>query len=173
MAIFKRAELRDEGFTEDQITYLMGTVNKGLEEYELKTGVQSKIDAAVDSAVAAAVAKGKAEAPEPQNILESAEYKALQAENAKLNAFRTSDFNVVKKPYQDIVWDKLDHSEKHASYAEQLTGLRETMPDLFEAQKEESSEEKKTPQFGSENKGSMPKGKEAPSFSSVWNFGAK
>ena len=165
MALFKRADLKNKGLTDEQIEYVMTESGRALSsDYALKSDLQAQIDAAVEAA------KGKA--PEPVNVSETDEYKALLAENDKLKAFNTSDFGIVKDPYKDIVWGKLDHAEKHKPYAEQLTELSETMPDLFKAT--EAPEDKPaTPQFGAGTKGTMPTGKAADSFGDIWGFAPK
>lgn len=160
MALFKRADLKNKGLTDEQIEFVMTESGRALGDYELKSNVQSQIDAAVEAA------KGT---PAEVNVLESAEYKALLAQNEKLEAFQTDDFAVVKSPYKDMVWDKLDHAEKHAPYAEQLSTLAETMPDLFVQQEEPP----KTPQFGAGTQGTMPTGKKVDSFADIWGYNKK
>lgn len=162
MALFKRADLKNKGLTDEQIEFVMTESGRALGDYELKSSVQAQIDAAVEAA--------KGTAPEPVNVTDSDEYKSLLAENNKLKAFGTSDFGIVKDPYKDIVWGKLDHSEKHKPYAEQLTELSETMPDLFKAQETPPEEKPTTPQFGAGTKGTMPTGKAAESFGDIWGF---
>lgn len=156
MALFKRADLKSKGLTDEQIEFVMTESGRALSDYELKTAVQSKIDEAV-----------KAVQPAEINVLESSEYLSLMAENEKLKALGTDDFSVVKAPYKDMVWDKLDHGAEHKPYNEQLTALAETMPDLFAIQQEEP---KQTPQFAGGTAGTMPQGNEAPSFGKLWGF---
>ena len=156
MALFKRADLKTKGLTDEQIEFVMTESGRALSDYELKTAVQSKIDEAV-----------KAVQPAEINVLESSEYLSLMAENEKLKALGTDDFSVVKAPYKDMVWDKLDHGAEHKPYNEQLTALAETMPDLFATQQEEP---KQTPQFAGGTAGTMPQGNEAPSFGKLWGF---
>lgn len=159
MALLKRTNLKEWGLTEDQMDKVMTEVSRGLSDYDLKSNIQAQIDEAVS--------KVKAEIPQPVNVVETDEYKSLLAKNQKLEAFQTDDFSCVKAPYKDIVWDKLDHSEKHAAYGDQLKELQGTMPDLFNVQNEEPP---KTPQFGAATQGSMPTGKDAPSFGDAWGF---
>lgn len=155
MALFKRADLKAKGMTDEQIEFVMTESGRALGDYELKSTVQNKIDEAVKNAQ-----------PEPVNVLESAEYLAIAAENEKLKAFGTEDFSVVKSPYKDMVWDKLDHGADHKPYAEQLNALSETLPDLFTTQQESP----KIAQIGGESTGTMPKGNEVPSFGKLWGF---
>ena len=159
MALLKRATLKEWGLTDEQMDKVLTEVGRGLTDYDLKSNIQSQIEEAVT--------KAKSEIPEPVNVLESDEYKSLLAKTQKLEAFQTDDFSVVKSPYKDIVWDKLDHAEKHEAYGDQLKKLQESMPDLFNVQSEEP---KKTMQFGASTQGTMPSGKETPSFSDTWGF---
>lgn len=161
MALFKRADLKAKGLNDEQIEFVMTESGRALSDYELKSNIQSQIDAAVEAA------KG---APAEVNVLDSTEYKALLAQNQKLEAFQTDDFAVVKAPYKDMVWEKLDHAEKHAPYAEQLSTLAETMPDLFVQTQEEPQ---KTPQFGAGTQGTMPTGKKVDSFADIWGYNKK
>ena len=162
MALFKRADLKNKGLTDEQIEFIMTESGRALGDYELKSNVQTQIEEAV--------AKATAEIPEPVNVLESEEYKSLLAKSQKLEAFQTDDFAIIKAPYKDMVWDKLDHQEKHEPYADQLSKLAETMPDLFVTQQEEKP---KTPQFGAGTQGTMPTGKEAASFAENWGYAPK
>ena len=142
--------------TDEQIEKVMTESGRALNDYELKSSVQAKIDEAL-----------KNNTPAEVNVLETSEYLELAAENEKLKAFGTDDFSVVKAPYKDIVWNKLDHGTDHKPYAEQLNALSETMPDLFTPQEQENP---KTPQFAGGTGGTMPKGNEVPSFGSLWGF---
>lgn len=162
MALFKRADLKNKGLTDEQIEFVMTESGRALSDYELKSNVQSQIDAAVEAA--------KGSAPAEINVLETAEYKDLLAKNQKLEAFQTDDFKVVKTPYKDMVWEKLNHAEKHAPYAEQLSTLAETMPDLFVQTQEEPA---KTPQFGAGTQGTIPTGKKVDSFADIWGYTKK
>ena len=158
MALIKRNNLKEKGLTDEQIEYIMTESGRALGDYELKSNIQAQIDAAVEAVKVN---------PEPVNVLETDEYRELLAKNQKLEAFQTDDFAVIKAPYKDMVWDKLDHTEKHTPYKEQLDTLAETMPDLFIQKQEEPT---KTPQFGAGTQGAMPTGKTADSFNDVWGY---
>jgi hypothetical protein len=172
MAIFKRSDLRDQGLTDEQIEYILSQSSRVYDNYITKSAAQEQAEEAVRQALA--------KQPQQKAVTEFEEYKdllaqntKLTAQNAKYQAFNTEDFAVVKKPYQDIVWDKLDHGEKHKDYSEQLKELAEKMPDIFVAQESQDKQGEatpKTPQFGSVDKGTMPTGKEGESFSKVWGF---
>ena len=162
MAIFKRSVLKEKGLTDEQIDYLMTESNRALAaDYMPKSDLQAKIDAAVDAA--------KADTTITDEMIQGSEaYKALLAENVKIKAFQAEDFANVKAPYRDFVWGKLDHSEKHPAYSEQLAQLEEQMPDIFNAAAPQPDPGK--PQFGAPAEGRMPEGKKTPSFGDAWGF---
>lgn len=153
---FSRKFLLDNGVPEDKVDVILAERNRTLKDYIPQSDVQAQIDAAVEAA--------KKDAP-PADVTTSAEYLALVGENEKLKAFQGDDFANVKAPYRDIVWEKLDHAEKHKPYIEQLQELQGSMPDLF-ATKEEPSK----PSFGAQPQGSVPSGKTGPSFMESWGF---
>lgn len=154
---FTRKFLIEHGVPEDQIDAIMAERNRTLQDYIPKADVQGQIDAAVAAAHV-----------EPEDPTKSEAYLKLAARAAKLEAFGGDDFKSVKAPYRDIVWEKLDHAEKHKPYAEQIAELQPQLPDLFIA--EDKSEEPPKPQFGAPTGGTMPKGEGAPSFGDVWGF---
>jgi len=163
MAIFKRATLQEKGLTDEQIEYVMNEAGRVFAGYTPNAEVKEQI--------AAALAEAAKNAPAPVKVEESEQYKKLLSELGKVKAFETDDFASVKKPYRDIVWEKLDHSEKHKPYAEQIAGLAKDMPDLFTAQEPPQPEGAK-PQFGAQVQGQMPQGSLKPTLESVW-FGKK
>lgn len=160
---FSRKFLIENGVPEDKVDVIMAERNRTLNDYVPKGDVQAQIDAAL--------AEAQKNNPAPVSVTESDEYKALLAENSKIKAFQTDDFNTVKKPYLDIVWGKLDHGEKHKPYAEQLTAIAETMPDLFNSHEPEPKPA--APQFGAPTAGAMPTGNAKPTFESLWGLGKK
>lgn len=153
---FSRKFLLDNGVPEDKVDVILAERNRTLKDYIPQSDVQAQIDAAVEAA--------KKDAP-PADVTTSAEYLALMGENAKLKAFQGDDFANVKAPYRDIVWEKLDHAEKHKPYTEQLQELQGSMPDLFT-----TKEEPPKPSFGAQPQGSVPSGKTGPSFMESWGF---
>ncbi len=153
---FSRKFLLDNGVPEDKVDVILAERNRTLKDYVPQSDVQAQIDAAVEAA--------KKEAP-PSDVKTTAEYLALMGENAKLKAFQGEDFANVKAPYRDIVWEKLDHAEKHKPYTEQLQELQGSMPDLFA-----TKEEPPKPSFGAQPQGSVPSGKTGPSFMESWGF---
>ena len=154
---FTRKFLTEHGVPEEQIDAIMAERNRTLTDYVPKDDVQKQIDAAL--------AEAAKSAPKP-DITQAPEYLELLSKAQKLEAFQTEDFASVKAPYKDIVWGKLDHAEKHKPYAEQLTELQSSMPDLFKTQ-----EEPPKPQFGTAPQGAAPTGAKGPSFNDVWGFG--
>lgn len=153
---FSRKFLIDNGVPEDKVDVILAERNRTLKDYIPQSDVQAQIDAAVESA------KKEITAPD---IKTTAEYLALAGENAKLKAFQGDDFARVKSPYRDIVWEKLDHAEKHKPYTEQLAELQGSMPDLFTTE-----EAPQKPSFGAQPQGSVPSGKAGTSFLDSWGF---
>lgn len=123
---FSRKFLIDNGVPEDKVDIIMGERQRTLADYVPKADVQAQIDEALS--------KHKADPIDPKT---TPEYMALVAENSKLKAFQTEEFSVVKDPYRDIVWDKLNHEKDHKPYAEQLTEIKTAMPDLFVVQEQQ------------------------------------
>ena len=156
---FSRKFLLDNGVPEDKVDVILAERNRTLKDYIPQSDVQAQSDAAVEAA--------KKDAP-PADVKLSAEYIALLGETAKLKAFQGDDFAAVKTPYRDIVWEKLDHTEKHKPYAEQIQELKGNLPDLFVATAED--EEPPKPSFGAQPQGSIPSGKSGPSFADNWDF---
>lgn len=151
---FSRKFLLDNGVPEDKIDAILAERNRTLSDYIPKADVQAQIDEALKNAK-----------PQEVDVKTTPEYLALAGENAKLKAFQGDDFANVKAPYRDIVWEKLDHAEKHKPYTEQLQELQGSMPDLFTTKEEPSK-----PSFGAQPNGSVPSGKTGPSFMDSWGF---
>jgi len=151
---FTRKFLIDNGVPEDKVDAIMAERNRTLSDYIPKSDVQAQIDEAMKKA------------PAPVNVTETEEYKKLMAENLKIKALGSDDFAPVKTPYRDIVWDKLDHAEKHKPYSEQLGELSKNLPDLFNAPTPEPDK----PIFGGETKGNMPTGDAGKSFMDSWGY---
>lgn len=152
---FTRQFLTSNGVPEDKVDAIMAERNRTLNDYVLKTDVQAQIDAAL-----------AAQKPPEVDAKTLPEYQALERENSKLKAFQGDDFAAVKAPYRDMVWERLDHGEKHKEYKEQLTEMAKTMPDIFVAEDEPT----KAPTFGAQTHGSAPTGKLGPSFMDTWGF---
>lgn len=157
---FSRQFLISNGVPEDKVDAIMAERNRTLNDYIPKSDVQAQIDAALANHTA-----------EPVDPKTTPEYSALLMENNKLKAFQGDDFSSVKAPYRDMVWEKLDHADKHKPYAEQLSEMAEKMPDLFSVK--EPPVEAGKPNFGAPTEGSAPSGKQGPSFMDTWGFGKK
>ena len=151
---FTRKFLADNGVPEDKIDVILAERNRTLKDYTPNADVQAQIDAAVAAAQ-----------KDPGDPTQSEQYLALLSKTQKLEAFQTEDFSSIKNPYKDIVWEKLDHTEKHKPYAEQIAELQTSMPDLFNVK-----EEAPKPSFGAQPQGSVPSGKSGPSFMDSWGF---
>lgn len=152
MALFKRKDLQEQGFTEDQIAYLMTEAQRALgANYVLKSDSEDAIAKAVDGAKV--------------DPTQSEQYLALLAKAEKLEAMQGAEFAAIKAPYRDMVWGQLDHGQDHKPYAEQLAEVQQKLPDLFAA-----AEEPVKPQFGTAPQGSAPSGGNTPSFADVWGF---
>jgi len=155
---FSRKFLLDNGVPEDKIDAILAERNRTLSDYIPKADVQAQIDEALKNAK-----------PQEVDVKTTPEYLALAGENAKLKAFQGDDFSSVKAPYRDIVWEKLDHAEKHTPYTEQIAELAKTMPDLFVT----PTEEPQKPSFGAAPQGAAPTGQKGESFGDIWGFGKK
>lgn len=153
MALFKRKDLQDKGLNEEQIAFIMTEAQRVLgADYISKSDSEEAVQKALEGA--------------KTDPTQSDEYLSLKAKAERLEAMQGAEFATIKAPYKDMVWDRLDHGEKHKPYAEQLTELQTQMPDLFA-----TAEEPQKPEFGTAPQGSAPTGgKSAPSFADVWGF---
>lgn len=151
---FTRKFLIDNGVPEDKVDAIMAERNRTLADYIPK--------ADADKQLQEELAKVKAPA-----VTDAPEYKELSSKYSKLQAFQSDDFSNVKKPYRDMVWEHLDHGEKHKEYSEQIAEMAKSMPDLFVTT--ETKEEPK-PNFGAPTEGSLPKGEKGPAFMDSWGF---
>lgn len=154
---FTRKSLKDMGLAEDAIDKVMTLHGTSMSDYIPKSDVQGQIDAALTDY--------KTKNPAVK-LTDDPDYKKVFAENEMLKAFGTDDFAKVKTPYKDIVWGKLDHAENHKPYAEQITGISESMPDLFA----EAEPEPAKPAFGVPPKGPMPDGTKGDNFADFMPF---
>ena len=159
MALFKRPDLKAKGFTDDQIEYIMTESSRSLSaNYTLTSDVQAQIDAAVKAV--------------PQvNVKESTEYKELSEENGMLRAIGGDDFKTVKPKFRETVYKMIDHSANAKPIAEQHAAIKEKFEEYYIP--DQPKEEPKKPQFGSPDKGVMPKGNESAvdAISKAWGFG--
>ena len=161
MALFKRADLKNQGFTDEQIEYIMTESGRSLSaNYVLQSDVQSKIDAAVQAAQ-----------PAPVDVKTSKEYLDLMTERDMLRAIGGDDFQTVKPKFREQVFGMLDRGDDAKPVAEQLTGIREKYDEYFIQQEQPQPK----PQFGSPDKGAMPKGNDSAvdALKTAWGFGPK
>jgi hypothetical protein len=160
MALFKRADLKAQGFTDEQIEYIMTESGRSLSaNYTLTSDVQSKIDQAVAAA-----------AQPPVDVKTSPEYAELQRERDMLRAIGGEEFAGVKPKFREQVYGMLQTGEDAKPISEQLTGIKEKYDEYFVPQEQPNNPK---PQFGSPDKGAMPKGDEgaAAAISKAWGFG--
>ena len=88
MALFKRANLKAQGLTDEQIEFVMTEGNRSLaNNYTLTSDVQGKIDAAVQAAQTT-----------PADVTQSPEYQNVVNERDMLRAIGGDDFASVKPP---------------------------------------------------------------------------
>lgn len=111
MALFKRADLKDKGFSDDQIEYIMTESGRSLSaNYILQSDVQTRIDEAV-----------KAAQPAPVDVKASPEYAEVVRERDMLRAIGGEDFQTVKPKFREQVFNMLESGEGAKPVSEQLT----------------------------------------------------
>lgn len=158
MALFKRADLKSQGLTDEQIEFVMTEGNRSLaNNYTLTSDVQGKIDAAVEAAKTASV-----------DVTNSAEYKQLAQERDMLRAIGGDDFSSVKPKFRETVFGMLDRSDNAPAVADQLKTIGEKYEEYFVA--EQPTEPPAKPSFGAPTQGSAPSGRTGPSFMDTWGF---
>lgn len=158
MALFKRADLEAQGLSKEQIDFVMTEGNRSLSaNYELKSDVQGKIDAAVQAAQTT-----------PPDVTQSPEYQKVVNERDMLRAIGGDDFASVKPKFRETVFGMLDRSEKAPSVADQLKTIGEKYEEYFTPTTPETPPAK--PNFGAPTQGSAPTGKTGPSFMDTWGF---
>lgn len=158
MALFKRADLKAQGFTDEQIEYIMTESGRSLStNYVLQSDVQGRIDEAV-----------KAAQPAPVDVKTTKEYLDLMTERDMLRAIGGDDFQTVKPKFREQVFGMLDRGEDAKPVADQLTGIREKYDEYFIPVEQPQPK----PQFGSPDKGAMPKGNDsaAEAITKAWGF---
>ena len=157
MALFKRADLKQQGLTDEQIDFVMTEGNRSLSaNYTLNSDVQSRIDSAVQAAQTA-----------PADVTQTEEYRAVAGERDMLRAISGDDFAGVKPKFREQVFGMLDRSEKAAPVAEQLRAIGEKYEEYFVPAAEPAPGK---PSFGAQTEGSAPTGKTGPSFMDTWGF---
>lgn len=158
MALFKRADLKAQGLTDEQIEFVMTEGNRSLaSNYTLTSDVQGKIDAAVQAAQAA-----------PADVTSSPEYQKVVGERDMLRAIGGEDFAAVKPKFRETVFGMLDRSENAPAVSDQLKTIGEKYEEYFTPTTPETPPAK--PNFGAPTQGSAPTGKTGPSFMDTWGF---
>ena len=158
MALFKRADLKAQGLTDEQIDFVMTEGNRSLSaNYTLTSDVQGKIDAALEAAKTA-----------PVDVTQSEEYQKLANERDMLVLVNSEDFATVKPKFRMDVGKMIDRSEKAPAIADQLKTIGEKYEEFFLPQQTETPPDK--PVFGAPTQGSAPTGKTGSSFSDTWGF---
>ena len=160
---FSRKFLLDHGVPEDQVDAIMAERNRTLNDYVPKSDLQQQIDAAVQKAREEA-------AKQPVNVQETEEYQKLAGELAKTKAFTSEDFAQVKPKFRDSVWGLLDHDKP---IPEQLPKIAEQYEEYFNTPAAPPDPEPAKPQFGSPDKGGMPRGTGGKSLDELWGFGKR
>ena len=161
MALFKRADLKAQGFSDDQIEYIMTESGRSLSaNYTLTSDVQAKIDEAVQAAK-----------PQEIDVKTTPEYAELQNQVNMLRTINGDDFAGVKPKFREQVYGMMDHGPEAKPAAEQLPGIREQFEEFFIPQEQPTPK----PQFGSPDKGAMPKGNDSAveALTKAWGFGSK
>lgn len=138
MALFKRSDLKEKGFSDEQIEYIMTESGRSLSaNYVLQSDVQSKIDEAV-----------KAAQPAPVDVKTSPEYAELARERDMLRAIGGDDFSAVKPKFREQVFGMLDRGATALPVSEQLVGIKEKYEEYFVPEAEPPKEQpKNTPQY--------------------------
>ena len=157
MALFKRADLKAQGLTDEQVEFVVTEGNRFLSaNYTLNSDVQGRIDAAVQAA-----------APAPVNVTETAEYRSVAEERDMLRAIGGEEFAAVKPKFRETVFKMLDRSEEAAPVSDQFKAIGEKYEEYFSPAKEEPPAR---PNFGAPTQGSAPTGRTGPSFMDTWGF---
>ncbi|MBR2681602.1 MAG: hypothetical protein IKE23_12820 [Exiguobacterium sp.] len=134
MALFKRPDLEAQGFSKDQIDYIMTESNRSLAaNYVLKSDAQAQVDAAKNAAK-----------PEPVDPKTTPEYIELAKKNDMLQTIYGEDFAQVKPKFRETVFGMLDRSEKAKPIAEQMVGIKEKFEEYYFPDAEQP---KNTPQY--------------------------
>ena len=133
MALFKRPDLEAQGFSKEQIDYIMTESNRSLAaNYVLKSDVQAQVDAAKNAAK-----------PEPVDPKTTPEYIELAKKNDMLQTIYGEDFAQVKPKFRETVFGMLDRSEKAKPIAEQMVGIKEKFEEYYLP----DEQPKNTPQY--------------------------
>lgn len=121
MALFKRADLKAQGLTDEQIEFVMTEGNRSLaKNYTLNSDVQAQIEAAAQNAP-----------QQPADVKTTPEYVELARERDMLRAIGGEDFAGVKPKFRETVFSMLDRGEKAAPVPDQLKAIGEKYEEYF------------------------------------------
>jgi hypothetical protein len=172
--IFTRKSIADimnnESLTpEERTDQVFSLYGRALDDgYVTKSAAKASLDDALASAKAE-WEKG-VQHPDPK---ESDVYKALQDEFASYKAMQTArssdEFKGIKGKFFETVYGMLDRKDGAKPIKEQLDGIRQQYEEYFDAT---PSDPQPKPQFGSPDKGGMPKGDEGATkaITNGWSF---
>lgn len=135
--IMQNADLTPEQRTEQVFSLYGRALDEG---YISKSAAEEAKQAAIEAA------KAGIKIPEPVDPKTTPEYMEVVRERDMLRAIGGEDFQGVKPKFRETVFGMLDRSEKAASVAEQLTGIKEKYEEYF-TPAQEPQEPKNTPQF--------------------------
>ena len=156
---FTRKFLKEQGVPEDKIDVILAERNRTLDDYILKSDVEDQFQKRLEEELA----------KKTFDPTTTEEYKNMENKVNMYSSFESSDFDTVKKPYREMIWNELDHAENHTPYNEQMKDLQKKYPDMFT----ETQVEDNKPVFGSETQGSVPSGDKKESFSDYWGYNKK
>lgn len=160
--------MADENLTPEQRTeQVMSLYGRALDDgYVSKSTAQAAQETALTNA-RAEWEKGL----EKPDVKASDEYKALQGQFDAYKAMQTAraseEFKGVKPKFFETVYGMVDRSDGAKAVKDQLAEIQKNYEEYFS-----STEPQARPQFGSPDKGAMPKGDEGAenAFSKVWGF---
>lgn len=162
----------DENMTPEQRTEaVMALYGRALDDgYVSKSAAQTAQETAVNNARA----EWEKNVPKP-DVKESEEYKSLENEYAGYKAMQkaksSEEYKGVKSKFFETVYGMVDRGDGAKPVADQMAEIRKNYEEYFET----DPEPPKVPQFGSPDKGAMPKGDEgaAAEFGRIWGYGKK
>ena len=157
--------IRNSDLTEEQKTeQLFSLYGRALDDgYVSKSAAEEAKTAAVEAA------KAGFKTPEPVDPKTTPEYMEIVKERDMLRAINGEEFQTVKPKFRETVFGMLDRGEKAKPVAEQLASIKEKFEEYYIPEAPPAPK----PQFGSPDKGSMPKGNEsaADAIAKAWGFG--
>lgn len=172
--IFTRKALADvlngESTPEEKVDAIYSLYGRAIDDgYVTKAAA----NAAKQDAMEQAKAEALQNAPKP-NILDSEEYKALQANfdayKTKQEARTSADYADVKPKFFDAVYDKIDRGENAKPIAEQMQTMRENFAEFFTTQEQPDDKKQGKPQFGDNTGGGQPSGEKGVSLADAWGY---